>query len=36
VARRRLNARWFQIPEETWTDPKVGAEEILQRFNRNY
>lgn len=36
VARRRLNARWFQIPDATWTDPKVNAAEILARFNRNY
>lgn len=36
VARRRLNARWFQIPDAMWIDPKVDAEEILARFNRNY
>jgi acetaldehyde dehydrogenase/alcohol dehydrogenase len=36
VARRRLNARWFQIPDATWTNPKVNAAEILARFNRNY
>lgn len=36
VARRRLNARWFQIPERTWTDPAIGGEEILALYNRNY
>jgi acetaldehyde dehydrogenase/alcohol dehydrogenase len=36
VARRRLNTRWFQIPERTWTDPAIGGEEILALYNRNY
>jgi len=36
VARRRLNARWFQIPEKTWMDPAIMGEEILALYNRNY
>ena len=36
VARRRLNARWFQIPERTWTDSQIGGEESLALYNRNY
>jgi acetaldehyde dehydrogenase/alcohol dehydrogenase len=36
VARRRLNARWFQIPDAAWTDPKTDAERMLALYNRNY
>jgi acetaldehyde dehydrogenase/alcohol dehydrogenase len=36
VARRRLNARWFQIPDAVWTDPKTDAEAIQALYNRNY
>jgi acetaldehyde dehydrogenase/alcohol dehydrogenase len=36
VARRRLNARWFQIPERVWSDPGIDGEAILALYNKNY
>jgi len=36
VARRRLNDRWFQIPDATWTDAGTDADDILALYNRNY
>jgi acetaldehyde dehydrogenase/alcohol dehydrogenase len=36
VARRRTNERWMSVPREVWLDPAIGAEEILDVYNRNY
>jgi acetaldehyde dehydrogenase/alcohol dehydrogenase len=36
VARRRPNARWFQIGEEVWLDPKVGGDKIRSLYNKNF
>ena len=36
VARLRPNARWTGAPRETWLDPTIGPEEILEIYNRNY
>jgi len=36
VARLRPNARWMGTPRETWLDPSIGADEILEIYNRNY
>jgi acetaldehyde dehydrogenase/alcohol dehydrogenase len=36
VARRRLNRRWFAIPEEMWLDEDITAEEMERIYNKNY
>lgn len=32
VARRRMNHRWMEIPQETWMDPAIGPEEIWKTY----
>jgi acetaldehyde dehydrogenase/alcohol dehydrogenase len=36
VARLRTNARWMGTPRDTWLDPTIGPNEILEIYNRNY
>jgi len=36
IARRRPNDRWLDVPRAAWLDTNVGADEILEMYNRNY